>query len=72
MLGNIALRSTNRRNDVLHTNLHIANDAQDLQAQRVRNRLQRPGCRLDMFLLVNQVKSGFMHGKDEARAFCVK
>ncbi len=52
MLGNIALGSTNRLDDILDTHLLITDDAKNLEAQGMRNGLQRPRRSLDMFLLV--------------------
>ena len=53
MLGNVALRSTNRVDDLLHASILIANDTEDLQAQGMRDRLQRPCCLFDVLLLVD-------------------
>ena len=48
--------------------LVAADHAQDLQAQGVRDRLQGPGCGLDVFLVGDEVgRRGFHGGDGECR-----
>lgn len=58
MLGNVALRSTDRVNNVLDAHFFRPDDAEDLQAQGMGNRLQRPGSN---FNLVLPLHDGYIH-----------
>ena len=55
VLRNVALRGPDRFDDFLHARLLIANQAQDFQAQGMRNRLERTSGLLDVFLLIDEV-----------------
>jgi hypothetical protein len=52
MLGDVALGGSDRVDDVLNTDFLVADDAEDLQPQRMGNRLERPGGSLDVLLLI--------------------
>ena len=54
MLRDIALRRTDRIDNLLHTGLLVANHAQYLEAQGMRNRLERTRCLFDMLLFVDE------------------
>ena len=61
MLGDIALRRPDGVNDFLHAGFLIADHAQYLETQRMRNRLQRARGLFDMFLFVDETDLG-RHG----------
>jgi hypothetical protein len=59
VLGYIALRCSDRFDDLLHAGFLAADYAEYLEAQRVRNRLQGARCGLDMLLLIDQTDARF-------------
>ena len=61
VLGDIALRGTDGLNNVLHTDLVRPQNTKNLQAQRVRNRLERPCGGFNLFLVFDQVGQGWIH-----------
>ncbi|CAI06678.1 hypothetical protein ebA1053 [Aromatoleum aromaticum EbN1] len=58
VLGDVALRGADRLHDFLDADFALAEDAQDLEPQRVCNRLEGTSGSLDVFVLVDQVDDG--------------
>ena len=59
MLRDVALRSTDGIDDFLHAGFLIAEHAQNLQPQLMRNGFQGPRGHFNMFLFVDQVDVWF-------------
>lgn len=59
MLGDIALRCPHHVDDLLHAGLTATDNAQDFQAQGMRDGLQRVRRHLNVFLLINQTDFEF-------------
>jgi len=57
MLRDVALRSPDRLDDILHAQLVFAQDAQDLQPQRMRNGPHCAGHPLDLLLAADQLEN---------------
>ncbi|MPN10074.1 hypothetical protein SDC9_157367 [bioreactor metagenome] len=58
MLGDVALGRSHGLDDVLDADFAVADDAQNLQAQRVRHGLQGARRLLDMLFLVDHAQHG--------------
>ncbi len=54
MLRDVALRGADRFDDVLHTDIGVAEHTQNLQPQRVRDGLQRAGGSLDVLVPIDE------------------
>lgn len=54
MLRDVALRGADGFDDILYTDLGVAEHAQNLQPQRVRDGLQRAGGSLDVFVPIDE------------------
>jgi len=54
MLGNIALGRSDTLDDFLNADFLIAQDAENLESQRVRHSLERTRGSLDIFIVGNQ------------------
>ena len=63
MLGDIALGSPYGVDDFLHAGFLVAEDAENLEPQRMGNGLERPRRGFNVLLLVDQIDGGFFHGK---------
>lgn len=63
MLRNIALRGADQLHDFLHAGFLIADHAENLQAQRMRDGFQRAGGQLDVLLLIDQVEGRLFQDK---------
>jgi len=61
MLGNIALRRADGVDNVLDAGFFGTDNAQDLEPQGMRDRLQGPRSGLDVLLLGDEVNGGCFH-----------